>query len=58
MKVNERAMREAIMEFRYTWPWFNQAWNEHRAEKGITDLAEMPTEPFEVFLETYLSKAK
>ena len=57
IRVDERAVKEAQKEFRYAWPWFNSAWNEHRVRLGMTDMGDMPLEPFETFLETYLRKA-
>lgn len=56
--LNETAVKEAQREFRYAWPWFNRAWNEYRLTKGVTDMGDMPLEPFEVAIETYLRKAK
>lgn len=58
MKVNDAALKHAQMEFRYHWPAFNRWWAEKRMELGITDMGDMPLEPFEACIEAYLKAAK
>ena len=56
--LDERALKAAQREFRFNWPWLSKAWEEYRIQRGITDLGEMPMEPFEAAIEAYLKVAK
>ena len=54
IRVDERAVKEAQKEFRYAWPAFGKWWTEKRMELGLTDMGDMPLEPFEAAIEAYL----
>lgn len=58
MKLNDKAVKAAQLACRTAWPWLNRVWADYRLEKGITDMGDMPLEPFEKAIEAYLKAAK
>lgn len=58
MRLDDRAVTKAMREFRSHWPAFNRWWTDKRTELGMTDMGDMPPEPFEAAIEAYLRATK
>jgi hypothetical protein len=58
VRLDDRAVTKAQREFRSHWPAFNRWWTEKRTELGMTDMGDMPLEPFEAAIEAYLKATK